>query len=129
MPSLGPETRKAGPVPSLLSCGVLRFLDLHLAILLYPRMPFFPSNNQHPSPDLFFAFQQPVYSLFQIPSTPIHHRLLLFTVPSLFHVWLCSVTPSAFHAQRTRGMAVKEEEPSAQRRGSSLLAWPVFVLG
>jgi hypothetical protein len=35
-------------------------------------MPFFLSNNQHPSPDLFFVLQQPVYSPFQIPSTPIY---------------------------------------------------------
>ena len=110
-----------GPVPSLLGRGVLRFLHLHLPILPYPRMPFLPSNNQHPSPDLFFILQRPVYSPFQTPSTPIHHRLLLFTVSSLLDVRLCSVTPSAFHTQRTRGMAVKEEEPSAQRGGSSWL--------
>ena len=107
---------------------MLRFLDLHLPILLSLRMSFL-SNNQHPSPNLFFILQQPLYSPFPIPSTPIQHRLLLFTIPSLSDVRRCSVTPSAFHTQRTRGMAVKEEEPSAQRGGSSSLTdQPVFVV-
>ena len=80
--SLGPETRrKAGPVPPLLGYGVLRFLDWHLPMLLYPRMPFFPSINQHPSPDPFFVLRQLVHAPFQIPSTPIHHQLLLFNCP------------------------------------------------
>jgi hypothetical protein len=102
-PSLGAETRKkAGPVPSLLGVGVLRFLDLHLPILPYPRKSFFPSKNQHPFPDLFFVLQRPVYSPIQIPSTPIHHRLLLFTVPFLFDVRLCSIAPSALHTKNER---------------------------
>jgi len=55
-------------------------------------MPFFPSNNQQPSPDPFSVLQQPVCSLFQIPPTPIHHLVyhpISVRCPALLCYSLC----------------------------------------
>jgi hypothetical protein len=103
MPSLGAETRKkTGPVPSLLGRGVLRFLDLHLQILPYPRMPFFPSNNQHPSPDLFFSLQRPVYPSLQHPHLFTIDSSCLPSHPCSMSGFALLLPPPSIHKEREK---------------------------
>jgi len=105
MLNLGGETRRTEL--TLLDRGVLlsRFATAN-PLPLPPPMPFFVSNNQHPSPEPLPR------SPTARPSIPIRCR------PPLFTVLICVRCPACFHypfatsTQRTRETAVKEDEPS-----------------
>ena len=98
---------------SLLGCGVLRFLGLYLRILRrHPHMPFFPSNNQHPSLEPFLILQRPVCFPSQIPSMPFRRRPLYLWFSSASDGRLGFITPK----ERERRQLRKKSRPYPEGR-------------